>query len=71
LSFKKGIKVLDGVETLELHGERMFGQCDASPFLISLQCRLEKRLKVRGYKLVGHLKCKEEMRALGGLAVRK
>ena len=60
---------LDGVRILELHGEGMFGQCDVRLFLISTQCRVEKRLKMSGSCLVSHLTSREEMGSLeGGLA---
>jgi hypothetical protein len=64
---------LGGVTTLKLHGEGMFGQCDVRLFLISPQCRVEKRLKMSGSCLVSHLTSREEMESLEGgwLAVRK
>jgi hypothetical protein len=57
---------LGGVTTLKLHGEGMFGQCDVRVFLISPQCRVEKRLKVSGTCLVSHLTSREEMGSLEG-----
>jgi hypothetical protein len=41
LAFQNGSDRLDGVATVELHGERMFGQYDACFFLVSLQDGLE------------------------------
>ena len=57
---------LDGVTVLELHGEGMFGQCDARLFLISPQCRVEKRWKMSGSCLVSHLTSRGEMGSLEG-----
>jgi hypothetical protein len=57
---------LGGVTTLKLHGEGMFGQCDVRLFLISPQCRVEKRLKMSGSCLVSHLTGREEMVSLEG-----
>ena len=48
LAFQNGSDRLDGVATVELHGERMFGQYDAGFFLVSPQDRLEKHSKMRG-----------------------
>jgi len=43
----------------------MLGQFDARVFLISLQGRLERSLKMSGLCLVGHLAGREEMKSLG------
>jgi hypothetical protein len=56
LEFTKGICLvlqdsndgLDGVTTLELDGEWMFGQYNTSLLFISLQGRLEKPAKTSG-----------------------
>ena len=57
---------LGGVTALELHGKGMFSQCDVRHLLISLQCGLEERLKMRGSRPVGHITSREEMGCLEG-----
>ena len=52
---------LDGVATLELHSKGVFSKCDARLFHVTLQGRLEKRLKMSGSFVVGHLTIREEM----------
>ena len=49
---------LDRVATLELHGEWMFGRCDASLLLISPQGRLERRFEDEG-NLTGQSYCEQ------------
>ena len=61
MTLHKVIDRLDGVGTLELHSEGVFSKCDACLFHVILQGRPEKRLKMRGSFVVGHLTIKEEM----------
>ena len=58
---EKGYDGPDGVATLELHGERMFGQSDASRLLVGLQGRLKKRAKMSGSRRITHVTSKREM----------
>jgi hypothetical protein len=44
---KNGGDGLDGVTTLELLGERVFGQCYARLLIVFLQGSLEQHLKMR------------------------
>jgi hypothetical protein len=70
LGLHNGSDRVDGVATLELNGEVMFGQCDARIFLLSLQGKLEKRMKTCGSWLVSHVKSRNEMGTIGGGLVR-
>jgi len=53
---------------VELHGEGMFGQCDARPLLVSLQGRLERNTKTSGSRLAIHIASEEEIWCLEGEA---
>jgi len=70
LALQYGCDRVEGVATLELHGEGMFGQCDARHFLISLHGRLEKRVKTCGSCLLSHIKSRDKMGALEGGLIR-
>jgi len=62
LTLQKASNGLDSVATLEFDSERMLGQRDASLFLICLQSRLKKGLKVSRFGLVSHVTAREEMK---------
>jgi hypothetical protein len=70
LALQNGCDRVEGVATLELHGEGMFGQCDTRRLLISLHGRLKKRVKTCGSCLLSHIKSKDNMGALEGGLVR-
>ena len=67
LVLQDGGNGLDGFATLESDGERMFGQCDASLFFISLQGRLEELAKTGGFRLISHIGSRKEMLLLRGV----